>query len=367
MKNNSRKTNNASAGRGSKIKLALVIAAVAVIVIGAAWQVCSMHGVKLFGNGANETQSDKPAKKVKNTFEDYLLDGPYFAGAAEDAEYDSKSELCRVEEVSNSGIKISNAYYIFNEAGDIEQIRLRYGIADTSSKVNLIVRGKVSLHDFDGNEILGIYNALTDNYGGKYRSQIVNVNLAGGKYAASRGSTFVLDIKVDTTNLAAKYLITVPNEDGTFPELHHFESDGIDSPYVMGDNIGTEESFTALECAVSTESENGIKLSNVYYITDPQNGVEQLRMRYAAGEKDEELNLAFSGRVSVYAESGEEMIGIFNTQTETFDGYATQIVNVDFSESWYAGYAGKNIIIALAVDGTDYSARYTVSVPAQEQ
>lgn len=364
-KNTTKKDAQAKGSRKwDRIKLALVISAVVIIVIGAAWQVCSRQGVKLFGGGT--AVAEKPSEKnVKKTFEDYLLDKPYFAGDAEDKKYDTESELCSVQELSNNGIKISNVYYIIDKEGKIEQIRLRYGVADKDSKVNLTVRGKVMLSDYDGNEILGIFNAVTDNFDGG-RSQILNINLANGKYSAARGNTFVLNVNVDTTSLMAQYLISVPNEDGTFPEIRHFESEGIDRPYVMEDNAVAEEAYTAKECAVTAEYENGIKLSNVYYITDSTNGVEQLRLRYAAGEKGEEINLALHGMVSVYAGTGEEMLGIFNTHTETFDEYATQIINIDFSESWYAGYAGKNIVIAINVDGTEYSARYAIAVPALE-
>jgi len=203
MDNENRKTEKPN--KKEAIKRRITAIALVVIVVGAAIQICSRHGVdfgKIFSPSATQTEEKKTETKKKKRltgFDGEDLDVPYVMGK-EDTEYpDSEYAKCSLDEIYCQGIKISDVYYVWDTESGIEQIRFRYAIDDTSSKINLLVRGMVTIRDKFANEMFGIYNALTDNYG-SYRSQVITVNLTNSKYTNARGMHFSLQLYVDTTN-----------------------------------------------------------------------------------------------------------------------------------------------------------------------
>lgn len=349
--------------RAALVKRIITIAVVVIIVCGAVIQVCARHGVKIINSGRTKSRAGQADTVItepeKKTFEEYLLKTPSTKGIAEGVRVHAKAEACDVRTVSNNGMMLSDVYYVTDRANGIEQIRLRYGLEDRNSKLNLTVHGRESLEDAAGNKMLGIMNTVTDNFNNSCRSRVITINLAGSKYEGCAGKSLRLKLYAHTTDFAAEYLITVPGEEEIIPFTPDFDNDGINKPYVQ-DVPGNEGSRISEKiCKTAQVSNNGIKLSNVYYITDEDNNIEQVRFRYSAGSCD----LAESGRVAVFAEYGEQMVGITTVQNDNYNGQFSQTVTINFAESGYAGVAGKRITLDISVANTECEARYAVIIP----
>lgn len=351
-----------------KIKGYISVALIVIVVIGAAIQICSRHGVdlsKIFSQENNKASDIKKETKPKPVgFDGKGLTDPYVIGKEDEEFPDSDFVKCSVDAEHCSGIKLSDVYYITDEKTNTEQIRFRYAIEDTSSTINLLVRGMVTIYDEFGNEMFGLYNALTDNFG-SYRSQIVTLNLTNSQYSDARGSHFTIDLKVDTTKMGATYIISVPLEDKTVVPYKNFKSDGLQTPHTVGDNENNQtDSFVAKQCNVNKISSKGIELSNVYYIQDDINRVEQIRFRYALIDKKYDKALCDTSTLTLIDSSNNNIDGITVREDAKFAEYPAQTVNIDLSESSYSGASGKHFKVLISVEGTEYTAEYIIEIPS---
>lgn len=350
-----------------KLKNIITVVALAIIVLGAAWQICSRHGIKL-SSIFQIDENEAIVKTEKKNFDTEDLTSPYVNGKTAEDFPNSVSDKCTVTENSNTGIKLSDVYYVVDTDNNLEQIRFRYAIADKSSKINLLVRGQISIQSEEGDNMLGIFSALTDNYG-PYRSQIVTVNLADTKYQHAEGKHFKLGLEVDTTDIKAEYDILVPEKeeemtsDESLSMKLGFNSYGINSAYTVGDDNNIAINAITSACPTTVLKADGIKISDIYYIYDENNQIEQIRFRYGLEDTSFETDLSRTGKVSLFDSMNNQLIGLFSTQTDNFGQYCSQIVNINLSESGYSGATGTQFRVVVSVDGTVYSAEFTFRIP----